>query len=240
MSTEPGAVVGPVAELQNVTYGYGPNAAPVLAIEHFQIAPGESVFLRGPSGSGKSTLLALLAGILIPWSGSVDLLGHRVSELGGARRDALRATHLGVIFQLFNLVPYLSVLANITLPCRFSRRRRERALGAAGTLDEEAQRLAGRLGLAHNLLRQRATALSVGQQQRVAAARALIGGPDLILADEPTSALDADARAQFIALLREECTRSRASLLFVSHDLQLAEHFDRAVDLPALNGAARF
>jgi putative ABC transport system ATP-binding protein len=227
-----------VARLEDVTYAYS-GSAPVLRIPHLSIAPGEAVFLRGPSGSGKSTLLSLLAGILQPQAGVVELLGHRLSETAGHRRDALRAAHLGVIFQLFNLVPYLSVLANITLPCRFSRRRRERALAGAGSLAAEAGRLAGRLGLGDALLDKPATALSVGQQQRVAAARALIGAPELILADEPTSALDADSRERFIELLREECTRSGASLLFVSHDLTLAAAFDRTIDLPALNRIER-
>lgn len=227
-----------VVALEGVRFGYTPGET-VLDLDQFAILPGESVFLRGPSGAGKSTLLSLLAGIALPRSGSVTLLGQPLTAMSGARRDEMRAAHIGVIFQLFNLVPYLSVLANAVLPCRFSRLRRERVQAKEMAPEEEARRLLVRLGLDESLLRQPATALSVGQQQRVAAARALIGSPELILADEPTSALDADTRERFIALLREECTRSGASLLFVSHDQTLAAHFDRTLDLQMLNSAAR-
>jgi putative ABC transport system ATP-binding protein len=242
MSSDPGTTAAaaptPVVALENVRFGYAAGKA-VLDVDRFAILPGESLFLRGPSGAGKSTLLSLLAGILKPWSGSVTLLGQPLTTMSGARRDEMRAAHLGVIFQLFNLVPYLSVLANAALPCRFSRLRRERVRATESNPEEEARRLLMRLGLDEALLRQPATHLSVGQQQRVAAARALIGGPELILADEPTSALDTDARERFITLLREECTRSGASLLFVSHDQTLAAHFDRTLDLQTLNRAAR-
>ncbi|MEO0425560.1 MAG: ABC transporter ATP-binding protein [Pseudomonadota bacterium] len=236
MSTDDGADA--VIALEQVRFGYDRSAGPVLALDTLQIARGERIFLRGPSGCGKSTLLSLLSGILQPWSGEIRLLGHELHALRGGRRDALRATHLGVIFQLFNLVPYLSIVANVTLPCRFSPVRRQRVLEDGTTLQEEAQRLLERLGLDESLQRQPPTALSVGQQQRVAAARALIGRPELVLADEPTSALDAEARDRFITLLSEECARGSSSLLFVSHDGALAHHFDRAQDLSALNQAA--
>jgi putative ABC transport system ATP-binding protein len=140
-----------------------------------------------------------------------------------------------VIFQMFNLVPYLSVTGNVLLPLRFSAARRK---AAGPDAEGEARRLLGRLGLTdEGLLSRRVSDLSVGQQQRVAAARALIGAPDLIIADEPTSALDADARDRFISLLSEEVERSGASLLFVSHDGSLAPLFTRAVDLAAINRA---
>jgi putative ABC transport system ATP-binding protein len=228
----------PVIQLEDVSFGYTPEQ-PVLQIRQFEIRAGESVFMRGPSGTGKSTLLSLLAGIMRPWQGQITLLGHPLADLRGARRDALRASHMGVIFQLFNLVPYLSVIANTTLPCRFSPLRRRRAEAGGSPLEDEAIRLLTRLGFDREQLHQPATALSVGQQQRVAAARALIGSPELILADEPTSALDADARERFITLLREECSRSGASLLFVSHDQSLAAHFDRPLDLQQVNEAGR-
>jgi putative ABC transport system ATP-binding protein len=136
---------------------------------------------------------------------------------------------------MFNLVPYLSVVGNVTLPLKFSGRRRK-AVGADA--DAEARRLLGRLGLTDEaLLARRVSDLSVGQQQRVAAARALIGGPEIVIADEPTSALDSDARDRFIELLSEEAARTGAALLFVSHDASLARLFDRAVDIAEINRA---
>jgi putative ABC transport system ATP-binding protein len=208
-----------------------------LDIPAFAVGVGERVFLRGPSGSGKSTLLSLIGGVATPRSGQLDVLGHDMAKLGSAARDALRGARMGVVFQMFNLVPYLSVIENVLLPCRFSTIRKTRAGDAGASPRQEALRILERLGLAHGLASRRASDLSVGQQQRVAAARALIGAPDLILADEPTSALDADSRQAFIDLLIEECAARKSSLLFVSHDLALAERFDRIVDLATINRA---
>ena len=212
-----------------------PGHPPVLDIAHFSLARGEKLFLRGPSGSGKSTLLGLIAGVLTPQAGTVEVLGHDMAALSAAKRDRVRADHLGVIFQMFNLVPYLSLTGNVTLPLRFSPARRK---AAGDRPDEEAARLLGRLGLTDDsMLHRRVSDLSVGQQQRVAAARALMGGPEIVIADEPTSALDADARDRFIELLSEEAGRTGAALLFVSHDASLARLFDRAVDLSTINTA---
>jgi putative ABC transport system ATP-binding protein len=224
-------------EIGDLRFGWRPNQ-PVLDIARFELTRGERVFLRGPSGSGKSTLLGLISGVVRPQDGRVVVLGSDLKALSPSKRDALRAERIGVVFQMFNLVPYLSVLENILLPCRFSAvRRSEAASGRA--LDAEARRLISRLGLDHEqMAHRRVTDLSVGQQQRVAVARALIGGPELILADEPTSALDADARLAFIDLLTEECAERKASLLFVSHDVSLAERFDRTVDLKEINRAS--
>ncbi|MFT5775028.1 ABC transporter ATP-binding protein [Hyphomonas sp.] len=211
------------------------GAEPVLDVPAFTLARGERLFLRGPSGSGKSTLLGVIAGVLVADAGRVNVLGQELGSLSSAARDRMRADHLGVIFQMFNLVPYLSVVGNVTLPLKFSGRRR-RVVG--GDADAEARRLLGRLGLTDEaLLARRVSDLSVGQQQRVAAARALIGGPEIVIADEPTSALDSDARDRFIELLSEEAARTGAALLFVSHDASLARLFDRAVDLAEINRA---
>jgi putative ABC transport system ATP-binding protein len=222
----------PVVDIEGLRFAWG-KGPPVLGIERFALGTGERVFLRGPSGSGKSTLLGLIAGVLAPQAGRICVLGEDMAALSAARRDRLRADRMGVIFQMFNLVPYLSVTGNVLLPLRFSSARRE----AAGTRPQaEAHRLLARLGLEDEaLLTRRVSDLSVGQQQRVAAARALIGAPSLVIADEPTSALDADARDRFIALLSEEAERSGASLLFVSHDAGLAHLFSRSVDLAAIN-----
>ena len=207
----------------------------VLDVPAFSLARGERLFLRGASGSGKSTLLGIIAGVLRADAGRVTVLGEDLSALSSAARDRMRADHLGVIFQMFNLVPYLSVIGNVTLPLKFSARRRQ---AVTGSPDDEARRLLARLGLTDSrLLERRVSDLSVGQQQRVAAARAVIGGPEIVIADEPTSALDFEVRDRFISLLSEETARTGAALLFVSHDASLANLFDRAVDLSEINRA---
>ncbi|MDX1292903.1 MAG: ABC transporter ATP-binding protein [Hyphomonas sp.] len=224
----------PVVAISGLHFAWTPGAD-VLDVPSFQLDAGERLFLRGASGTGKSTLLGIIAGVLEAGSGDVVVLGRNLAELSPAARDRLRADHLGVIFQMFNLVPYLSVIGNVTLPLRFSPRRRAAISGHA---DDEARRLLARLGLTdESLLSRRVSDLSVGQQQRVAAARALIGGPEIVIADEPTSALDADARDRFIELLSAEARRTGAALLFVSHDAGLASHFDRSLDLGEINRA---
>jgi putative ABC transport system ATP-binding protein len=229
-----------VVELAGVRFAWSKAAAPVVDIEHLQVDRGERVFLRGPSGSGKSTLLSLLAGVIVADAGRLAVLGHDLGALDGARRDRFRADHVGFIFQMFNLIPYLSVVENVTLPCRFSSRRRERAVRAGGRVEAEALRLLAHLDMgAPDLLRRPVTDLSVGQQQRVAAARALIGSPELVIADEPTSALDTDRRAAFLDLLFRECERERAALVFVSHDTALAARFDRTIEFREVNRARR-
>ncbi|MCH2098484.1 MAG: ABC transporter ATP-binding protein [Pseudomonadales bacterium] len=210
----------------------------LLDIEAFAIASGESVFLQGASGSGKSTLLNLVAGVLAPDAGRISLLGADLTSASGAQRDRLRADHVGFVFQQFNLLPYLSVVDNVLLPLRFSRRRVDRCAAAPGGAVAEAQRLLEALGLEAAARRARdVTELSVGQQQRVALARGLVGRPELLIADEPTSSLDADARDDFLALLDAERAAAGAALLFVSHDAGLAARFDRSVALASLNGA---
>ncbi|MEZ5938672.1 MAG: ABC transporter ATP-binding protein [Hyphomonadaceae bacterium] len=223
--------------LENVAFGWRRDQD-VLRIDGFSTERGERVFLRGASGSGKSTLLSLISGVTKPREGRVRVLGRDIGSLSSAQRDAFRADRMGVVFQMFNLVPYLTVLDNVVLPLRFSADRRQRAEAGEGSPSAEARRLLARLGLEGDVIaHRRATELSVGQQQRVAVARALIGAPDIILADEPTSALDADARNAFIALLLQECSKFGSTLLFVSHDVTLARNFDRAVDLADINTA---
>ena len=222
-------------DIHQLRFAWPRAARDTLAIDALHVAPGESVFLHGPSGCGKSTLLGLLAGVLVPTAGQVTLMGQPWSALGGAARDRLRADHVGYIFQQFNLLPYLSVLDNVRLPCRFSARRAQRAGDAAAT----ARALLAQVGLAEDHWTRRADELSVGQQQRVAAARALIGTPELVIADEPTSALDAALRDGFMAQLLAQCRAAGSTLVFVSHDERLAVHFDRRLSLPAINTAAR-
>jgi len=227
------------ATLRDVVFAWTADAPPVLRIATLDVAPGERVFLRGPSGSGKSTLLNLLGGVVLPQSGKVSVLGQDLTKLGGAARDRFRADHIGFVFQLFNLIPYLSVAENVALPCLFSQRRRARAEAADGTMQHAAIRLLEHLDMGDpTLLRRPVTELSVGQQQRVAAARALIGAPELVIADEATSSLDADRRVAFLALLFRECAAARAAVVFVSHDPAMAHLFDRTIQLSDVNDAA--
>ncbi len=209
-----------------------------LDIPTFRVTAGSRLFVKGPSGSGKTTLLNLLGGVLVPEQGSVRVLGTDLPTLSGAQRDAFRSDHIGFIFQMFNLVPYLSLIDNVLLPCRFSPVRRANAQRASGSLESEARRLLGHMELNPDRLDRRGVArLSVGQQQRVAVARALIGGPQLVIADEPTSALDTDNRHRFLDLLSREIVAAGATLLFVSHDPGLQTEFDQALDLADINRA---
>ncbi len=210
-----------------------------LVIDSWQVSAGHSVFLYGPSGGGKSSLLGLLAGVTLAPAGGVSLLGHSWADLSGTRRDAFRADHVGYIFQQFNLLPYLSVIDNVLLPCRFSARREQRAAQLAGTPVAAARELLLEVGLSDGLWDRPAAQLSVGQQQRVAAARALIGRPELVIADEPTSALDTPLRDAFMELLLAECRAAGSTLVFVSHDERLASHFDERLALADINRAGQ-
>ena len=224
-----------VIEIHDLRYAW-PRATggDVLALERLEVAAGERLFIHGPSGCGKSTLLGLMAGVLVARSGRVACGGIDWATLSGGARDARRADLIGVIFQQFNLLPYLSVLDNVLLPARLSR---ARAVRCGADASAAAQALLERVALPAGLWARRADALSVGQQQRVAAARALLGRPALVIADEPTSALDAALRDGFMALLLEACRDGGSTLIFVSHDERLADRFDRCVALPALNRA---
>lgn len=220
-----------VIELNSLRYRWPGHRRDTLAIDGLQVRQREHLFIRGASGSGKTTLLNLLAGILIPASGNLSILGKEMQHLAGSARDRFRADHMGVIFQQFNLLPYLSVLENVQLPCHFSTRRKQRA----GDMQTTANRLLDHLGLSEDLRHRSVTGLSVGQQQRVAVARALIGSPELIIADEPTSALDTDTRDGFLDLLFQEAETQGSTIVFVSHDPHIASHFPRVADLAEVN-----
>lgn len=217
-----------------------PGQAELLDIPAFTLQQGESLFLKGPSGSGKTTLLGLLGGVQKPGRGRIHLLGADLSSMPAGARDHFRVDHTGYIFQQFNLLPFLSVRENVELPCHFSKLRTQRAQQRHGSVSQAASALLSHLGLVDPALQaRRADSLSIGQQQRVAAARALIGQPELVIADEPTSALDSDAREAFLQLLFAECRAAGSSLLFVSHDQSLAPLFDRSLSLSDLNRASR-
>lgn len=225
--------------LHDLSFRWRSGDADVLAIDRLEIARGNKVFLVGPSGSGKTSLLNLIAGVVVPSSGSVRVAGTALEGLSGPRRDTFRTRHVGIVFQMFNLVPYLSLIENVLLPCRFSRTRRQNATSDGRSLVDEAKRLLAALDLDVDALVHRPVVrLSTGQQQRVAVARALIGRPDIILCDEPTSALDAGTRRRFIDLLFREVDAAGTTLVFASHDLDLARLFERVIDLPAVNRAS--
>ncbi|MDR2051298.1 MAG: ATP-binding cassette domain-containing protein [Deltaproteobacteria bacterium] len=228
----------PAVSLRAVSFAWPGQENPVLHIPELTIKAGERLFIFGPSGSGKSTLLGLLSGVLTASEGEVSVQGTALHKLGGAARDRFRGDHVGVIFQQFNLVPYLSILENVLIPCRFSARRAARAARQAGSAALAARNLLECLDLRAELWERRVAHLSVGQQQRVAAARALIGGPELLIADEPTSSLDADRRRDFLRLLLRECENSGSTLIFVSHDQGLAAEFSSAANFEELNRRA--
>lgn len=217
-------------EIKDLEFAWSRSDAPCLAIPSLTIGADEKLFLYGPSGSGKSTLLHVLTGILQADKGSVCICGTDISRLGANARDRFRARHLGIIFQQFNLIPYLSVLDNFRLARHFS-------AGDSHHIANEATEFMTQLGLAPTLLQRRPGSLSMGQQQRVAVIRALINHPALIIADEPTSALDMDARDTFIDLLMQVSSQHHSAVLFVSHDRSLASHFDRALDIREINQA---
>jgi putative ABC transport system ATP-binding protein len=225
---------------ENLRFRWQKELPYTLDIPKLEVKRGENLFIRGASGSGKSTLLALLAGVNTPTEGKVVALNQALNRLSGLQRDRFRADHVGYLFQLFNLIPYLSVLDNVILPCRFSRLRKQRATALGNSLVDEARRLLDHLDIGSDaLLHRPVTSLSVGQQQRVAAARALIGSPEIIIADEPTSALDSDNRQAFIRLLFQECETAHSTLIFVSHDPHLETLFKRHITLSELNAVSQ-
>ena len=215
-------------KLHNLNYTFQGSSLPVLSIPAWQVARNERVFLQGESGSGKSTLLGLLAGLQLPTLGEVEILGARMSALGAGKRDRFRAKHLGVVFQQFNLIPYLSALENVLLAAQLGTSDRRGARQRAIELLES-------VNLPSSLHDRKATALSIGQQQRVAIVRALINEPSLLLVDEPTSALDHNNRDAFLALLFDMLADVDCAMVFVSHDPTIGRLFDTHVRLAELN-----
>jgi len=223
----------PALAIHELLFRWPGSDLPALYIPQLTVAPGERVFLLGASGSGKSTLLNLVAGIITPQQGSIRLFGQELSALGERARDRFRARNIGLVFQQFNLLPWLDVATNIRLACSFGG-------NAAGGSHARMLALLDSLQLDAALLSRRADRLSVGQQQRVAIARALINDPQLLIADEPTSALDSAARDGFIELLLQVQQARGITVLFVSHDAALAGYFSRVLDMKVLNQAAQY
>ena len=222
-------------ELDSVEFGWkGSNR--IINVDAFSMDHGQHTFIMGPSGSGKSTLLNLIGGILSPQRGRIILNGVPITTLSARKRDQLRADHIGFVFQQFNLIPYLSAIENVRLPCQFSNQRARNAKQRKGSEHQAALTLLDGLFIDNKPdFNRPVVQLSVGQQQRVAAARALVGDPAIIIADEPTSALDHNSRQQFMSLLLGEADRQNSTVLFVSHDPTLADRFDTVCHLSDFN-----
>ncbi len=215
-------------EFKNCHFSYQTHAPKVINIDLLEVKSGEKVFIYGPSGYGKSTLLNLMAGVLSPSGGDLLVLGHNMSDLSQSSRDQFRGSNIGYIFQIFNLIPYLDIKENIILPCLINNTR------SSGDYHQQAEELIDALGLRDHI-HKKVTDLSIGQQQRVAAARALIGEPKIIIADEPTSALDEKNTAEFMNLLMSLWEKRKFTLLFVSHDERLKPYFNRTIALAEIN-----
>lgn len=228
-----------LVQLESVKFGW-PHREAVIDVHRLEFEAGEHCFIQGASGCGKSTLLNLIGGVLLPQAGLIRVLNQDIGSLRAAQRDRFRADHIGFIFQQFNLIPYLSILENVMLPCRFSVKRREKSIQRSGSVESEAHYLLSHLyGDSGPELSQNVNELSVGQQQRVAAARALMGQPELIIADEPTSSLDIENRETFMNLLFDEVRQAQSTLLFVSHDPAYKQQFSRCIDMDTLNQSGR-
>lgn len=219
-----------VIKLENLEFSYAKGRS-ILKVKNFEVKKGEKIFVFGPSGSGKSTLLSLLTGINLASGGKVEVFGTDMAKISGRKRDELRGSHCGYIFQMFNLIPYLSAYDNIILSCRLNKTRMQRI---EGDIEASVLSLAKSLGV-DKFLHKSVSELSIGQQQRVAAARAFLGAPPLIIADEPTSSLDTDSREDFITTLFEIAERNDTTIVFVSHDRGLKKYFDRSISLLEIN-----
>lgn len=214
-----------VIQIKDLSFSYSADGKPVLQIPHLTINKNETVFLFGPSGSGKTTLLEILAGVITGQNGDVEMLGQKTQSMSLSERDHFRSEHIGYIFQQFNLIPYLTAKENILLPFTFSGKKMDQAL---------YDKVVTELGLSEHI-EKLATQLSVGQQQRVAAARALVAKPEIILADEPTSALDYDHRENFLKILFSLVKAQGSTLIFVSHDRSIQNLFERHLNLADVN-----
>ena len=197
-----------------------------IVFPEIEIEKGQRLLISGFSGCGKTTLLSLIAGALQLQVGDIKFDDQDYTSMSSLLLDRLRANHIGYIFQTLNLIPFLSVSENIGLGIRFSQSRKSRV----GNLNQEINRLVDSLGLDKEVLNTPVNRLSVGQQQRVAAARALLGKPDLILADEPTSALDSDTTKKFLNEVMETFDASKQAIIMVSHDASIAPYFDSVID----------
>ncbi|HMO12964.1 MAG TPA: ABC transporter ATP-binding protein [Pirellulaceae bacterium] len=218
--------------LENVIKNYvQPNGelVQILDIPHYEIGKGEHVALVGPSGCGKTTLLHIIAGIVRPNSGRVMLDQVEVTRYSESTRDKIRANKIGYIFQTFNLLPAFSALENVMLGMAFASGKQDR---------QRAQALLERVGLKHRL-HNKPGAMSVGEQQRVAVARALANRPVLLLADEPTANVDPKNQQQIVELIRNTAKEEESAILMVTHSPEVTRQFDRVDRLEEINSIAK-
>ncbi len=216
-----------IIHLSDLAYRWS-ETNPLISFPDIHIKSNQHLFIQGASGSGKSTLLSLLAGIVLPTQGNIRILNQNLHHLSALKRDRFRADHLGIIFQQFNLIPYLNVYENIEVATWFSPYKKRKL--TTQKLPETIIQLIKKLNLG-SIFQAPVAKLSVGQQQRVAIARALLGNPEIILADEPTSALDNDNQSQFMDLLFEHIEQHQSTLIFVSHDDRLKNYFPQKIKL---------
>lgn len=209
--------------IENLEFRY-PHARFELRIDNLRIEAGEKVALIGPSGSGKTTFLNLIAGIRSADRGEVIVAGQRLGSLSSTARRDFRISQMGMVFQQFELVPYLRARDNIRLPFLINR-----SLTWNAAVDQRMERLVAQTGLGDKL-RRFPGQLSQGEQQRVAIARALINAPRLVLADEPTGNLDQANKRRVLELLFEQLAIGRGTLVLVTHDTSLLDGFDRVID----------
>ncbi len=219
--------------LESVQFSYPKSPTKkIIDIHSWSVDEAEKVFIHGSSGCGKSTLLNLLSGLVKPHSGDIKLLGESITNMNSGQRDTFRANNIGYVFQQFNLISFLSAVDNIHLASHFAKPIPKELL----TL--HTHQLLNALDIKEADWHKPVSQLSVGQQQRIAIARALINKPKILIADEPTSALDPANRSRFMSLLIALCTQHNMTLIFVSHDMTLSQYFDRIEAMPNINKEA--
>lgn len=217
-------------QLKDIRYTYPDTPGKlILNINNWKVAAGEQVFVHGPSGGGKSTLLNLLSGMLQADTGEVSVMGQRLDKISSRQRDRFRADHIGYIFQQFNLIPYLDAIDNIKLAHQFAKE------NTSSSLEDDIKSLLSSFYIDPADWQKPVAKLSIGQQQRIAIARAMVNKPELLIADEPTSSLDQDNRDNFMKELMAMVSEHNTTLLFVSHDMSLAKHFNRVDALADIN-----
>jgi putative ABC transport system ATP-binding protein len=217
-------------QLKNIRYTYPDTPEKlVLNIDSWAVAAGEQVFVHGPSGGGKSTLLNLLSGMSQADTGEVSVMGQRLDKISSRQRDRFRADHIGYIFQQFNLIPYLDAIDNIKLAHQFAKE------NTSSSLEDDIKSLLSSFFIDPADWQKPVAKLSIGQQQRIAIARAMVNKPELLIADEPTSSLDQDNRDNFMKELMAMVSEHNTTLLFVSHDMSLAKYFNRIDALADIN-----
>ena len=220
--------------LHNIQFSWPKQLTPLFEIDSLNLPQGQTLFIGGPSGCGKSSLLSLITGIQVAKQGTCCVLGVALNELSSSQRDRFRGERLGLIFQQFNLLPFLTVQENIELPSKLFASRHSKSTQLYGSVQRHTDILCDALHLSHNLRQRQAHLLSVGEQQRVAAARALLGCPELIVADEPTSALDEENKVDFLNLLLTTAKAQNSSVVTVSHDMRIANQFDQQFLMPRM------